>query len=285
MKHSLVKILLILIALQITASLAAQVDVAFTPTIKHRRGSLGVGYGLCYGGLGFNGDFNITDDIAATGSIGTFGYVGGYELGMKYFFLDFDKTFRPKLSAWYGVNALIVARPEVTSGLPKVTEAHKGFALGWVDSGCSVPANATVLMWISSISSAPPRPNASKSWNPRVTALSAKGAVSSFPLAIATRFRLWSHRHPGCGWGIFLREAGDLMEPQASCLGCGTTIFAECTIDMKISNSPAERTICLWVSYGKQDACRSISGRSCGAPGILPGVYSNYLCGVKNFAL
>jgi len=130
MKHSLVKILLILIALQITASLAAQVDVAFTPTIKHRRGSLGVGYGLCYGGLGFNGDFNITDDIAATGSIGTFGYVGGYELGMKYFFLDFDKTFRPKLSAWYGVNALIVARPEVTSGLPKVTEAHKGFCAG-----------------------------------------------------------------------------------------------------------------------------------------------------------
>lgn len=111
-------------------SLQAQFDPAFSSTISHRRGSLGLGYGLCYGGLGFNGDFNFTDDLAVSGSIGTFGYVGGYELGIKYFFLDFDAALRPKLSAWYGVNAIVYARPAETMGLPKVTEAHKGFCLG-----------------------------------------------------------------------------------------------------------------------------------------------------------
>jgi hypothetical protein len=130
MKHTLIKILLVIIALQFAASLSAEPDAAFKPTIKHRRGSVGVGYGLCYGGLGFNGDFNFTDDIAVSGSLGTFGYVGGYELGLKYFFLDFDKTFRPKVSAWYGVNSMIVVRPDITTGLSKVTEAHKGFCAG-----------------------------------------------------------------------------------------------------------------------------------------------------------
>ena len=130
MKTTHVRILLVLAFLQIAAVLAAQTDFAFQPTIKHRRGSLGVGYGLCYAGLGFNGDFNLTDDVVVSGSIGTFGYVGGWELGAKYLFLEFDSSFRPKVSAWYGVNAMIVARPDATTGLPKLTEAHRGFCAG-----------------------------------------------------------------------------------------------------------------------------------------------------------
>lgn len=130
MKTSQIRILLVLAFLQIATGLAAQMDFAFEPTIKHRRGSLGVGYGLCYAGLGFNGDFNLTDDVAVSGSIGTFGYVGGWELGAKYFFGKFDSAFRPMVSAWYGVNAMIVARPEATTGLPDVTEAHQGFCAG-----------------------------------------------------------------------------------------------------------------------------------------------------------
>jgi len=129
MKPNSLKMFIMLVAILAATTLAAQTDTAFSPTIKHRRGSLGIGYGLCYAGLGFNGDYNINDDIAVSGSIGTFGYVGGWELGGKYYFGQFDSTFRPMLSAWYGVNAMIVARPD-NPGLPDVTEAHHGFCLG-----------------------------------------------------------------------------------------------------------------------------------------------------------
>ncbi|MGI6198812.1 MAG: hypothetical protein ACOYIS_06795 [Candidatus Cloacimonadaceae bacterium] len=119
----------VLLGMMLTAvlSLQAQTDLALTPTIRHRRGALGIGYGLCYGGLGFNGDYNFTDDIAVSGSIGTFGYVGGYELGLKYYFLKFDARVRPKLSVWYGVNGIVYANPQ---GMTKVMEAHQGFTVG-----------------------------------------------------------------------------------------------------------------------------------------------------------
>ncbi len=127
MKRISIQIILMLI---FWSTLSAQEDTAFTSTISHRRGSLGVGYGLCYGGFGFNGDFNLSDELALSGSIGTFKYVGGYELGIKYFFGDFDWSLRPKLSTWYGVNAIVHANPSINSGLPKLTEAHKGFCVG-----------------------------------------------------------------------------------------------------------------------------------------------------------
>lgn len=119
--------ILVSMMLMAVVSLQAQTDLAFSPTIRHRRGALGIGYGLCYGGLGFNGDFNFTDDIAVSGSIGSFRYVGGYELGLKYYFLKFDSRVRPKLSVWYGVNGLIHTKP---AGMTEVTEAHQGFTIG-----------------------------------------------------------------------------------------------------------------------------------------------------------
>lgn len=129
MKHLSTLILLSVMLLQVI-SLQAQADISFQPTIRHRRGALGLGYGLCYAGLGFNGDYNFTDDIVVSGSIGSFRYVGGYELGLKYYFLDFDKHFRPKLSVWYGVNGIIHANPREETGLPRITEAHQGFTVG-----------------------------------------------------------------------------------------------------------------------------------------------------------
>jgi hypothetical protein len=129
MKHLRTLVFLSILLLQVI-SLQAQTDISFQPTIRHRRGALGVGYGLCYAGLGFNGDYNFNDDIAVSGSIGTFGYVGGYELGVKYYFLDFDKHFRPKLSVWYGVNGFVHVNPREETGLPRVTEAHQGFTVG-----------------------------------------------------------------------------------------------------------------------------------------------------------
>lgn len=122
-------LLLVIFALFATAALAND-QLAFQSSIRHRRGSLGIGYGLCYAGLGFNGDYNVTSDIAVSGSIGTFGYVGGYELGTKYYFMEFDATFRPMVSLWYGINAMTIARPSETSGLPNVTEGHAGFTGG-----------------------------------------------------------------------------------------------------------------------------------------------------------
>ncbi|HAN40924.1 MAG TPA: hypothetical protein GX398_04910 [Candidatus Cloacimonetes bacterium] len=129
MKH-LSALLFLGIMLMLIIPLQAQTDLAFQPTIRHRRGALGVGYGLCYAGLGFNGDYNFNDDIAVSGSIGSFSYVGGYELGVKYYFLAFDKHFRPKLSVWYGVNGIVHATPPETTGLPRITEAHQGFTVG-----------------------------------------------------------------------------------------------------------------------------------------------------------
>lgn len=124
------KLIFLSVMLMAVLALQAQTDLAFSPTIRHRRGALGVGYGLCYAGLGFNGDFNFTDDIAVSGSIGSFSYVGGYELGVKYYFLKFDARVRPKLSVWYGVNGLIHATPREETGLPRITEAHQGFTIG-----------------------------------------------------------------------------------------------------------------------------------------------------------
>lgn len=124
------KYLIFGVLLLLAGSLPGQYDLALDHSIKHRRGSLGVGYGLCYAGLGFNGEYNFSDDIAVSGSIGTFGYVSGYELGLKYFFSEFDNTFRPMVSLWYGVNAMTIARPSATSSLKNITEAHTGFTAG-----------------------------------------------------------------------------------------------------------------------------------------------------------
>ncbi|NLO11986.1 MAG: hypothetical protein GX122_06170 [Candidatus Cloacimonetes bacterium] len=130
MKSRWLKFLLICVFACVAGALAAKLEQALTPTISHRRGALGIGYGLCYGGLGFNGDFNFTDDIVVSGSIGTFGYVSVFELGMKYYFREFDDKLRPTASLWYGVNSMVVARPSASSGLNPVTEAHTGFCVG-----------------------------------------------------------------------------------------------------------------------------------------------------------
>lgn len=115
--------LLILILLPLTL-FAAEDERIFGSAVTHKRGSLGVGYGLPYGGLGFSGDFYLNDDIGITGSLGTYGTVTGYGMGMKYMLGSFQNTFRPKLTAMYGVNGMIFINRD--EPLNDIVEAFSG---------------------------------------------------------------------------------------------------------------------------------------------------------------
>jgi len=71
--------------------------------------SFGVGFGIQYGIIGANVDVNIARNLNVTAGLGTTVFAGaGYNLGLKYFLTPLNRTFRPRIAAYYGVNAIIV---------------------------------------------------------------------------------------------------------------------------------------------------------------------------------
>lgn len=92
-----------------------------------RSGSLGLGFGLPYGGLGFNADVYVFDPVALTVGIGSFGYTAGYEVGAKYFYGSPQKTWRPQAVLLYGINGIIIAERDPE---PDIREAFMGFSIG-----------------------------------------------------------------------------------------------------------------------------------------------------------
>ena len=52
---------------------AQTVNAEFAPA-PEKRGSLGLGYGIPYGGLGINADVYFFDSVALSAGIGSFGY-------------------------------------------------------------------------------------------------------------------------------------------------------------------------------------------------------------------
>lgn len=124
----MLQIALLILILMPTVLFAAEDDRIFGSAVTHKRGSLGLGYGIPYGGLGFSGDFYLNDDIGITGSLGTYGFVTGYSLGAKYMFGSFQNTFRFKATALYGINGMImIARDEPLSD---IVEAFSGLTGG-----------------------------------------------------------------------------------------------------------------------------------------------------------
>lgn len=91
-----------------------------------KKGSIGVGYGIPYGGLGVNGDIYFGDNLALTVGIGSFGYTAGYELGAKYFYGSPEKTWRPTAVVLYGINGVLMLEG-VTQD---IREAFNGISAG-----------------------------------------------------------------------------------------------------------------------------------------------------------
>lgn len=79
-------------------------DLNLSPVVSYKHAGFGVGYGVPYSGFGFSGDYYFTGDLGVSASLGAFGSLTGYELGVKYFFLPYYKAIRPKVTLLYGVN-------------------------------------------------------------------------------------------------------------------------------------------------------------------------------------
>jgi len=68
-----------------------------------KKHSFGIGFGVPYGGLGLNADFAMGSNFyISTGVGGGFGFTGG----IRYIFTSLEKTFRPRISLFYGNNSL-----------------------------------------------------------------------------------------------------------------------------------------------------------------------------------
>ncbi|MDZ4183183.1 MAG: hypothetical protein U1B83_09920 [Candidatus Cloacimonadaceae bacterium] len=117
---------LILAIVMLTGVLSAQ-GIPMPETQIAKRGSLGFGYGLPYGGLGFNADMNLMEYLAITAGIGTFGYTTGYEIGLKSWLLPRESNFRPQFTMLYGINGLVLIDIPVGAD---IREAYRGFTAG-----------------------------------------------------------------------------------------------------------------------------------------------------------
>lgn len=117
-------ILSLLTAILVTLCFAqAAPDFGASPA---KKGSIGIGYGIPYGGLGVNGDVFFGDNLALTVGIGSFGYTAGYELGAKYFYGSPAKTWRPLAVVLYGINGVLMLEGETQD----IREAFSGISAG-----------------------------------------------------------------------------------------------------------------------------------------------------------
>lgn len=91
------------------------------------RGSIGVGYGIPYGGLGVNADVYFIDNAALTAGVGSFGYTAGYAIGAKYLYGKPSDLWRPQAVISYGINKVLYIDREPEADL---REAYQGFSLG-----------------------------------------------------------------------------------------------------------------------------------------------------------
>ena len=95
-----------------------------------KKNSFGLGLGIPYGVLGGNVDVNIAPNLNLSIGLGTTILAGvGYNVGIKYFFAPIDRTFRPKVSAYYGINSAVLKE---YYGIDKEDEgeAYAGFSIG-----------------------------------------------------------------------------------------------------------------------------------------------------------
>jgi hypothetical protein len=70
-------------------------------------GSVGAGFGIPYGTLGLNLEINLLDYLSLSGGLGTTVYAGvGWSIGARGYFRKPGPVWRPRISAFYGINAI-----------------------------------------------------------------------------------------------------------------------------------------------------------------------------------
>ncbi|MCX6827686.1 MAG: hypothetical protein NT002_00140 [candidate division Zixibacteria bacterium] len=90
--------------------------------------TMGVGFGVPYGVLGTNTDISFSDNFSSSMGLGTTILSGmAYNFGMRFFLAQPASTFRPRISAFYGVNSII----ESGSFLIDEYESFEGITLGF----------------------------------------------------------------------------------------------------------------------------------------------------------
>ena len=95
-----------------------------------KKNSFGLGFGIPYGVLGINLDVNVAPNLNLSAGVGTTVLAGvGYNFGIKYFFIPIERKFRPRISAYYGVNSMLVKE---YIGIDKEDEgeAYLGLSVG-----------------------------------------------------------------------------------------------------------------------------------------------------------
>ena len=92
--------------------------------------SWGIGLGIPYGVLGGNIDINVAPNFNLSAGIGTSIVAGlGYNIGLKYFFSSIKQSFRPRVSAYYGINSAVLKK--YPGGIKEDEgEAFTGVSLG-----------------------------------------------------------------------------------------------------------------------------------------------------------
>ncbi|MCZ7609304.1 MAG: hypothetical protein M5U17_03995 [Ignavibacterium sp.] len=69
--------------------------------------SFGIGVGVPYGIIEGNIDFNIVSNINGSFGLGTTYFAGAsYNIGLKLFFTNALKVFRPRVFIFYGINSV-----------------------------------------------------------------------------------------------------------------------------------------------------------------------------------
>lgn len=92
-------------------------------TAKH---SIGIGLGIPYGILGLNLDINLVNNLNLSAGLGSTIRAGaGYSIGFKFFLTPIDNIFRPRVSAYYGINTIVVFE-----GNEDLNKAYRGLSLG-----------------------------------------------------------------------------------------------------------------------------------------------------------
>ncbi|MBC8479410.1 MAG: hypothetical protein H8D46_03005 [FCB group bacterium] len=90
----------------------------------------GFGLGIPYGVLGANMDYSIAQNLYLSAGIGSTVLDGvGYNIGAKYFFRPATETFRPRVSAFYGINSILELDYSAVGG-ENETKTYTGLSIG-----------------------------------------------------------------------------------------------------------------------------------------------------------
>jgi len=121
-------IIALMMILLSSSVLWAQEESVSSPEMK--KNSFGLGLGIPYGVEGLNLDVNVASNLNLSGGLGTTRFAGiGYNFGLKYFFTPIDRTFRPRVSVYYGVSSVLSKQ---YFGIDKEDEgdSYTGLSLG-----------------------------------------------------------------------------------------------------------------------------------------------------------